>query len=381
MAGRPTELGEFRSTVKLSIALPNGKKTTCSGFVVEGCVLTAAHCTSKVPGAVLTMSEGSDPWSASTVISAVETWGDGKVPEFDLAVLKPYVPPMASFGHSRADFSVNPPLPKDILYVAGYGLSESKVGADGVRRNIGIGEKRWGRVRVTNFSTDGSDELDQGPLVVHERAPQIIAPGDSGGYAINATTKRIEGVATVVHPEYALRDGEQPPKGDLLVDNITRGYHVSISHPRARRWLDGAMSKLGCRGNTREGVMLATRDIIRDNFNPVTAEKDWDKGIPKQRVVDRLIANLKRLANIESGERFSLENPKYEELAYEFRYIVGEEAMPNQTGIARIEIDTAKITFVPEAHSTFKLPVSPFEEALRNPGEPPFILPKFEFPE
>jgi len=374
VGGRKAEKGDFISTVKITLALPDGKIKNCTGFIIEGCVVTAAHCASLLKGASHTISVGHNPKASTTDVSQVAMWGDGNTPEFDIAVLVPQAPPPASLAGSRDDIATEPPKRGDLMQVAGYGLSETEKAPDGTRRNTGSGSKLWGQVRVTNFSTDGSDDLESGPLIVSERAPQIIAPGDSGGYAV--INGKIQGIATVVKPEYALREGEEAPKEELLVDNITRGYHISLARPKARKWLFDTLDKLDCAGGTREAVMKETRDLVRDNFNKYRLRTDWvNRSVPEMDVVNSLKAKLRRLMNLSPSEPLFIEPISYGNYAFEFTYHRGPKDRPAETGLFKVELDTGKVVVTADTSVPITLPPPKLKDRSLL-TEPVFRIPK-----
>jgi len=370
--GREAKRDDFRSTVMIQLKLPDGKVKTCTGFVVEGCVVTAAHCASLLAGSQHEILEGQTPKKATSGVTDLKMWGDGTLPEKDLAVLKPYFPPQASFGNSRDDIATRMPEGRPLMHVVGYGLSGTAPGPNGTRHNIGLGTKRWGQVKVDHFSTDGSDELADGPLIASIPATQKIAPGDSGGYLVKDGI--IYGVATVVKPEYALRPGEKPPEGDLLVDDILYSYHVNLTKPEARKFVMDSLDGLGCRTNTQEAVMLAVRDIVqgRDGFSKIFWKTDWEKrGKPEQAVVDKLKLEIKRLLNLPPETGFAIAPINYGNNEFDFEYTVGPIDKPTKLGHFGVELDTGKVVFKDEKNVVVRQLAPGFEDGNRSPTDPP----------
>ncbi|MBI4403846.1 MAG: S1 family peptidase [Deltaproteobacteria bacterium] len=333
VGGTRAEGDDFRGTVMLTARLPNGKEKLCSGFLVEGCIVSASHCIP--PNSTVRVWTGTIPTTSTTDILEYRKWDqEMKAPgnlQFDLAVLKPNLPPPNDFCSHRRDIATGPLLSDiDRPYIAGYGLYNTVESENGKKHNEGTGVKRWGQSLVKGR---------KGRLILTERSPNVIAQGDSGGPLV-MPDGTIYGVNISALAEYALKPNEATPVAgrELLVENITEGRHLFLGDPQARPWLMSKLDELQCRDNTMDQMNAALTDEVNRHFRQTSFLQDWAFNKPGERVLVSMGAKLRRLLNLPPKEELWINPVRYSD-GFVFEVWTGSVYLPKDKWEIKVASD------------------------------------------
>ena len=120
--------------------------------------------------------------------------------------------------------------------------------------------------------------------------------------------------------------------------------------------------------------MLATRDLVRDNFSKYQFKNNWKvRSLPEQTVIDSIKDNVKRLMNLPPEQPLFIEPTNYGNYAFEFNYTVGPKDKPEKTGTFTVQLDTGKVVISASKKNPVELLPPDFDIDERSPTDKPPI--------
>lgn len=253
VGGRPqTDSEEVNRLMQKTVMIKYpGSEDLCSGVMVEGCIITAAHCIKKneedqfLEHRFFTgFRPAGDPAYRG---SEIEVLGGAASPR-DLAVIKVRGGLPRDAGFARAVFATEAPARNSQSTIIGYGVNGVQETIEGNQvsyRNVGAGVRRAGFTNLAGVQPvrNGRD-MPVGNMLVTMRGQNggsLAAHGDSGGPLFVGGT--LHGIFSAAGNAATLRT-----QGSLA-DNDVHGFYAPVSENRAR--ITDAMDRLGCAANVR----------------------------------------------------------------------------------------------------------------------------------
>ncbi len=334
-------------TGNVELIFRNGNEySTCTGRIIEGCILTAKHCREHAKYANAEIFVGFNPFVGqgstphSYGIEAVDLGETGDLTN-DISIIKLYKPLTPNISTDREaladkplDFSDPKTLPQGVI--VGYGLSNTPEdwtnNQNPTMIDLGLGARRSGFSLLTGYGAfiDPSANLGQpvstkGDMLWSARGPSIGAHGDSG--MVIDVDGKLHGVFSEATGYTMVIPGRDKK---LHVNEITGNRYTSIPHHHKE--IIAALDKLDCKGNTLDALFASAGDILELHDGFVGTEKGFSwKSLPEdsKKEFEGIIA---RLANFPPGAKFELGTPKLtaEGLKFDVNGMVGERAN-NQT--------------------------------------------------
>ena len=351
---------DFPGVVRVSIKdNATGKDTICSGFVIEGCVVTSRHCTGENSHYEIGTGPNGVFFSDVTELKRKE----GKGHENDIAILKLRRPPSTALSSPRESIAEAPiAIDQDrnhketnTVDIVGYGHVRVRE-FQGTKINDGAGKKHWGNVTVTSYGNvtntgsvienDGNNGDPTTPtMIFSNNYPQAVAPGDSGGPMIR--NGKIYGIATFIIHRTAQKSEDQtffaapPEEKPFLITNIIRSSHISLAHgTEARKWLFENLDRLDCLGNTEEAVKVSIRDTLRDYQNHYIP-------LPQQEnLFNDLALKIEKLRPIGNQKPLKVIEAQYNAPHYEIFFTEGNDNEIRPMSKLKVNMITGKIEFI-----------------------------------
>lgn len=248
VSANPGVTANMRRTVMIRNGAEGGQ---CSGIMIEGCILTAAHCIRRVDGRFANhqIFTGVRPTGEPAHTgNEIEVLGESRTGR-DLAVIKVRGGLPRNAGITRANLATEAPARGAQAAIIGYGVNGTQETFNGDRvtyANVGEGIRRAGFSVVTGVHdiADGEgNRLGSFLRIIRARGgSSMMGQGDSGGPLFIGTT--LHGIAVAAESFTNLPDERDP------ADAAFAGLYSPLHEHRER--ITAAMDRLRCADNVTD---------------------------------------------------------------------------------------------------------------------------------
>lgn len=351
VAGRAVADNTLLPIVLIYHPLPDGTFSTCTGTIVDGCLVTGAHCLYE--GVEQYIAFGTKPSlkQPATFLTKKVFVGSATDPHTDIAVAALNFPVSDEVSLDLKYLSkerFDPNQDKDATLIAlGYGARGTTDGPNGVPQNFGAGIKRRGVVAFDGYSPaikqDGTWKKAPGkgtPALWVKRGPSIIAEGDSGGPLF--INNQIYGFASSGIASKQLESNPDEPARPKtpFADEIDEGLYASAADNY--EGILKAMAEAGCRGDLIENVVKKMSATLKD----VAAAKDWKKKWAQLSADERALLgeSARRLMNLPVAEKVTLEPSSAKEGIVQFS-VKTKSGNPDHPQFFQLDTLSHKVNF------------------------------------